>query len=147
MGKTVLIVYHSQSGNTEAAAQAVSAGVDSIEGVEPLLKRASEATADDLIACDAVCVGTPDYFSYMSGMVKDFFDRVFYPTKGQVDDKICGLFVTHGGGGKASEGLENMCRSFVFKQVSETVSVTGKADEAAEARLRELGAIVAKAAL
>jgi len=33
-----------------------------------------------------VCFGTPDYFSYMAGMLKDFFDRTFYPTQGRVDD-------------------------------------------------------------
>lgn len=145
MSKKVLIIYHSQSGNTEAAAQAVAEGVRSVEGAEPVLKRAPEASADDLNSCDAVCVGTPDYFSYMAGLIKDFFDRTFYPTQGQVANKVCGVFVTHGGGGRASESVENICRSFGFKQVTSTVLVKGKADEAAEAKLRELGSTLSKA--
>ena len=147
MTKKVLVVYHSQGGNTEAAAQAVAEGVRSVEGVEPILKRAFEANADDLTSCDAVCFGTPDYFSYMAGMLKDFFDRTFYPTQGQVDEKVCGLFVTHGGGGTASESVEKICRSFRFNQVADTLLVRGKPDEAAEVRLRELGATLAKAVL
>ena len=145
MAKSVLVVYHSQGGNTAAAAQAVAEGVQSMEGVEAILKTASEADADDLRSCDAICLGTPDYFSYMAGMLKDFFDRTFYPTQGQVDDKVCGVFVTHGGGGKASESVEKICQSFRFRQVAETVLVEGKPDEADEGRLRELGKVLAKA--
>jgi flavorubredoxin len=145
--KKVLVVYHSQGGNTEVAAQAVAKGVGSIEGVEPMVKKAFEANADDLTSCDAICFGTPDYFSYMAGMLKDFFDRTFYPTQGQVNDKVCGIFVTHGGGGKALESVEKICRSFKFKQVAETVLVRGKPDAAAEIRLCELGATLANAVL
>ncbi len=145
MSKNVLIVYHSQSGNTEAAAQAVEAGVNSVDGVEATVKKAPDATADDLKSCDAICVGTADYFSYMAGLLKDFFDRTFYPTQGQLTDKACGIFVTHGGGGMASESVENICRSFTLKQVGSTVLVKGKPDEAAEGKLQELGASVAKA--
>ena len=145
MAKKVLIVYHSQSGNTEAAAQAVAEGVRSVEGVEPMVKKAPEAGADDLTSCDAVCFGSPDYFSYMAGMLKDFFDRTFYPTQGQVDEKICGIFVTHGGGGKAKESVEKVCRSFRFKQISETVMVKGNPDESAKAKLKQLGGDLARA--
>ncbi len=145
MSKKVLIVYHSQSGNTEAAAQAVAEGVRSVEGAEPVLKQAAEATADDLRSCDAVCIGSPDYFSYMAGMIKDFFDRTYYPTQGEVTDKPCAIFVTHGGGGRASAGIEKICKSFVFKQVTETVLVKDKPDEDAEAKLRELGSTLGKA--
>ncbi len=147
MAKKVLVVYHSQGGNTEAAARMVAEGIGSAEGVEPIVKSASDADADDLRSCDGVCLGTPDYFSYMAGMLKDFFDRTFYPTQGQVDDKPCAVFVTHGGGGKASESVEKICRSFRLKQVAETLLVTGKPDEAAQAKLRKLGVAVAKSIL
>lgn len=147
MARKVLIVYHSQGGNTEAAAQAVAEGVRSVGGVEPIVKKAAEANADDLVQCDGICVGTPDYFSYMAGMLKDFFDRTFYPTQGKVDNKPCGIFVTHGGGGRASESVERICRSFRFKQVADTVLVRGRPDEEAKEKLRQLGAAVAKAVL
>ncbi len=123
MAKTVLIVYHTQGGNTEAAARFVAEGVKSVGGVKPPVKHAADADVDDLKSCDAVCCGTPDYFSYMAGMLKDFFDRTFYPTQGQVDGKPCGIFVTHGGGGKASESVEKICGSFKFKQIGETILV------------------------
>ncbi len=147
MAKRILIVYHSQGGNTEAAADAVAEGIRSVEGVAPTVRRAFETNADDLRACDGVCFGSPDYFSYMAGMLKDFFDRTFYPTEGQVDGKACGIFVTHGGDGKASESLEGICRSFNFKQIGDTVLVREKPDGDARIELRGLGAALAKAVL
>jgi multimeric flavodoxin WrbA len=143
MAKKVLIVYHSQGGNTEAAAQAVAAGVRSVQGVQPVLKSAQDATTDDLRSCDAVCFGSPDYFSYMAGMLKDFFDRTFYPTQGEVDDKVCGIFITHGGGGAASESVVKVCRSFKFKLIANPVMVRGKPDGSAEAALKKLGVEIA----
>ncbi len=143
MAKSVLIVYHSQSGNTEAAAQAVAKGVRSTPGVDCVVKVARDADSEDLLACDAVCVGTPDYFSYMAGMLKDFFDRTLYPTQGRVDDKPCAVFVTHGGGGKAVDSVEKICRSFRFKQSAESVLVRGGASGNSETELHELGAALA----
>jgi len=145
--KKILIVYHSQGGNTEAAAQAVAEGVGAVEGVDPVVKRASEAGVEDLAGCDAVCFGTPDYFSYMAGMLKDFFDRTFYPTQGQLDNKPCGIFVTHGGGGKAAQSVEKICQSFKLKQIAPVVVVKNKPDDTARTALRKLGATLAETLL
>ena len=75
----VLIVYHSQTGNTEEMAQAVAEGARSVPGTEVILKRAFDATVDDLIGCDAVAFGTSTNFGYISGGLKDFFDRSLVP--------------------------------------------------------------------
>jgi multimeric flavodoxin WrbA len=147
MEKKILIVYHSLGGNTEAAAKLVAAGVESVPGVSALLKRAGEADADDLRASAGYCVGTPDYFSYMAGMLKDFFDRTYYPTQGELDSRPCGIFVTHGGGGKARASVEQICRSFRLKSVADTVLVRGKPSGGSEEELRALGAAVARAVL
>ena len=145
MEKKILVLFHTLGGNTEAAATLVADGVRSVAGVSAVLKKAQEADADDLRGCAGYCFGTPDYFSYMAGMLKDFFDRTYYPTQGELDSRPCGLFVTHGGGGRAQAGLEQICRSFRLKQLGATVLVRGKPSGAAEGQLRALGAEVAKA--
>jgi len=141
----VLIVYHSLSGNTRAAAEAVADGVKAA-GAAPTLMEGLKAGVDDLLACGAIAVGTPDYFSYMAGGVKDFFDRTYYPTEGQVTDKPCGIFVTHGGGGKAVDSMKKICGSFKFKQVAEPVLVRNSPDAAAAEQLKALGRALAEAA-
>ena len=141
----VLIVYHSLSGNTKAAAEAVAEGVKA-GGADPVVKTGLQAGPEDLLACQAIAVGTPDYFSYMAGGLKDFFDRSYYPTQGQVADKPCGIFVTHGGGGKAVDSMKSVCGSFKFKVVAEPVLVKNSPDKAAVEKLKALGKTLAAAA-
>ena len=103
----VLVTYHSLSGNTERMAEAVADGVKSISGAEAILKRVGKVTADDLFSADAVVVGSPVYWSNMSGEVKTFFDNwqfkfgVFPDFK--MKNKIGAAFAT---GGQISSGKE-----------------------------------------
>ena len=103
----VLVTYHSLSGNTERMAEAVVDGVKSVPGTEALLKRVGQVTADDLFSADAVVVGSPVYWSNMSGEVKTFFDNwqfkfgVFPEFK--MKNKIGAAFAT---GGQVSSGKE-----------------------------------------
>ena len=103
----VLVTYHSLSGNTERMAEAVAAGVKSVPGTQALLKRVGQVTADDLFSADAIVVGSPVYWSNMSGEVKTFFDNwqfkfgVFPELK--MKNKIGAAFAT---GGQISSGKE-----------------------------------------
>lgn len=103
----VLVTYHSLSGSTERMAEAVVDGVKSVSGAEAILKRVGKVTADDLFSVDAVVVGSPVYWSNMSGEVKTFFDNwqfkfgVFPDFK--MKNKIGAAFAT---GGQVSSGKE-----------------------------------------
>ena len=134
----ILIVYHSLSGNTKAAAEAVADGVKAASA-QAVIKDGLQAGPQDLLDCDAIAVGTPDYFSYMAGGVKDFFDRSYYPTQGKVIDKPCGIFVTHGGGGRAVDSMKSVCGSFKFKIMGDPVLITNKPDKPAIDKLKALG--------
>ena len=142
----VFVVYHSLGGNTKAAAEIVAKGAES-QGAEVTIKEGLKANADDLLACDGIAIGTPDYFSYMAGGLKDFFDRTFYPTQGEVTDKPCIIFVTHGGGGRAKESVQKIAGSFKFKEIIEPVLVTGRPDSQAGEKLIDAGKALAKACL
>ena len=65
----ILVVYHSQSGNTQKMAESVAKGARSIEGVMVVLKRAAETTVQDLVDCDGLALGSPEYFGYIAGQV------------------------------------------------------------------------------
>lgn len=103
----VLVTYHSLSGNTERMAEAVAEGVTSVPGTLAVLKRVGQVTADDLFSSDAVIVGSPVYWSNMSGEVKTFFDNwqfkfgVFPEFK--MKNKVGAAFAT---GGQISSGKE-----------------------------------------
>jgi flavodoxin len=72
---TVLVVYHSSTGNTEKMAQGVAEGAKAVSGTSVVLKRVGEVIRDDLLSTDAVIVGSPVYAGSISGQVKTFFDN------------------------------------------------------------------------
>src|SRR6056297_1230404 len=99
--KHLLIVYHSQSGTTERMAEAVIRGArhDDIDGVTVRVLGALEADADDVLWSDAMILGTPENFGYMSGGLKVFLDRIYYPCLEKVEAKPYALFVRAGNDG------------------------------------------------
>ncbi|WP_342347248.1 flavodoxin family protein [uncultured Nitrospira sp.] len=103
----VLVAYHSLSGHTADMANAVQKGAESVKGTTVLLKTVGQVTADELFGSDAVIVGSPVYWSNMSGEVKTFFDRwqfefgVFPEWK--MRNKVGAAFAT---GGQVSSGKE-----------------------------------------
>ena len=142
----VLIVYHSHTGNTEEMAKAVSEGAKSVAGVETTLKKAREANADDLLGCDAVGFGSPNCFGYMSGGLKDFFDRILGGARGKVNEKPYIAFSSAGRGGKeAIESIDKICTVFKMKQIGEGVVATGKPTPEILAECQELGKKLAAA--
>ncbi len=135
----LLIIYHSQSGNTETMARAVYEGAQ-WPGATVTLKKAAEATADDILNCDAVIFGTPNYFSYMSGVMKDFFDRVWRTIRDKVDNKPYAAFSSAGGGGKQGlDSIDGICRSLRTRKAYEGVVATGKPTPEVLEECRELG--------
>ena len=103
----VLVAYHSLSGNTEIMAKSVVAGAKAVPGTRVLLYRVGAVTAEILFGSDALVVGSPVYWSNMSGEVKTFFDRwqfefgVFPEFK--MRNKVGAAFAT---GGQVSSGKE-----------------------------------------
>ncbi|MFO0773050.1 MAG: NAD(P)H-dependent oxidoreductase [Nitrospiraceae bacterium] len=72
---TVLIAYHSGSGNTAQLAKGVAEGVESVAGTRVVLRRVEQVTADELFGADALILGSPVYWSNMAGEVKTFIDN------------------------------------------------------------------------
>jgi len=103
----VLVVYHSLTGNTERMAEAVVEGAKSVVGTDVVLNRVGRITADELFSADAIIVGSPVYWSNMSGEVKTFFDNWqfkfgVYP-EFKMKNKVGAAFAT---GGQGSSGKE-----------------------------------------
>ena len=125
-------------------AQAVYEGAKAIEGIEVILKKAPEATLDDLLVCDGLAVGTPENFGYMSGMLKDFFDRTYEGAKDRVFRKPFVVFISAGNDGSgALNAIERIALGYKFKTVFSPVIAKGKITEAILEKCRELGGTLA----
>jgi multimeric flavodoxin WrbA len=129
--KHLLIVYHSQTGNTERMARAVLEGArdPDIDGVEIRFMRALEAGVDDLLWADGLVLGTPENFGYMSGGMKDFLDRTFYPCEGKLEGMPYAMFISAGNDGSgALNAIRRIANGFSFREVQEPVLVVGELD-------------------
>ena len=140
----ILIIYHSQTGQTEKMALAVAEGARTIEHTEVVLKKAGETTLDDLLSCSGLAIGTPENFGYMSGMIKDFFDRTFYEAQNKVFRKPYVVFISAGNDGTgALSSIERIAAGYKFKRVFPPVIARGEITEEILKQCRELGGTLA----
>jgi multimeric flavodoxin WrbA len=142
----ILIIYHSQAGHTEAMAERVARGAASISGVETVLKKSGEATLQDLLECDGIAIGSPEYFGYMAGMVKDFFDRTYEPAREdkRVFKKPYVVFISAGNDGSgALNQIERICLGYPLKKIYAPVVAKGELDEAILKKCEDLGKTIA----
>ncbi|BAZ70779.1 Trp repressor binding protein (plasmid) [Fischerella sp. NIES-4106] len=104
----VLIVYSTDYGNTRKMAEAIASGAMSVLGTQVSTKLAEEATTDDLIACDALIIGTPVHMGSPDWRIKKFIDTVCGRVwmKDSMIGKVGAIFTTGGGYGNAGGGCE-----------------------------------------
>jgi multimeric flavodoxin WrbA len=124
----LLVVSHQPSEHTRAMTQAVVRGARSpeIPGVEVRLERPLVAGPDDVLWADGVILGTTENFGYMSGAMKDFFDRVYYPCLDQTEALPWCLFVRAGNDGRgARSSIERIVAGLAWKQVQEPLICRG----------------------
>ncbi|MCY3018750.1 MAG: NAD(P)H-dependent oxidoreductase [Planctomycetota bacterium] len=147
--KRILIVYHSQQkGNTRRMAELVAQGCRETAGVEVAVVNVNEARVDMNAAerADAYAFGSPDYFTYMAGGLKQFFDDLCLADWAgkKVKGKPYVAFLTHGGGGGAIKSIEAMGASFKLQQVAPSVVCQGAPTGAAVEQSIALGRALAQ---
>lgn len=143
----VLILYYSRTGRTEMLTKAVAEGVKRVEGATAKMLRVEDAKIEDLISCDAVAFGSPNYFGYMSGLMKDFFDRAW-----NVRDKIYGKPAVAFTSGSSSSNsallsIERMFDAFRMVKVCDGVVSSGTPTARDLEACRQLGETLARTAI
>ncbi|MFA4916160.1 MAG: NAD(P)H-dependent oxidoreductase [Syntrophales bacterium] len=141
-----LVVYHSQTGHTKRMAESVAKGAGSVVDVEVIIKRSAETTLQDLLDCDGLAIGSPEYFGYMAGMIKDFFDRTYNEVRGkrEIFRKPYVIFISAGNDGiGALNSIERIFRGYQFRKVFEPVVARREITEEILARGEELGKTIA----
>ena len=127
-------------------AEAVIRGAENptVDGVDVRVKTALEADADDLIWADAFILGTPENFGYMSGALKYFLDRVFYPCENRIGGKPWAMFVRAGNDGTgAISSVRRILAGLAVREIQEPVLIAGAFDESRLAECEELGLTMA----
>ncbi len=142
--KKLLIVYHTGGVKAAQMAEAVERGARSEENVQVVVKRCAEAGPEDLLAADGLILGTPENFGYMSGMMKDFLERVFYACEGKVNGRPWALFVAAGQDGSgAVQSVERIVAGLRLEKKSEPIIALKELTPEKLKECEELGAAFA----
>jgi len=142
--KTLAIIYHSRSGHTEQLAQAVLRGARTESEVRSYLVKAFDAGLDDLKNSDAVIFGTPENFGYMSGALKDFFDRTYDEALPLALNLPYALFISAGNdGSNAVREIDRILRGYPMRKVAEPILSIKQVTDEDLRRCEELGATIA----
>ncbi len=142
--KHLLIVYHSQSGNTEKLAKSALTGAMGEESCTTRLVKAWDANLEDLLWCDGLLIGTPENFGYMSGALKDFFDRTYYPAEPYALNKPYGVFVSAGNDGTgAIREIDRIAKGYPLRPVVQPLICRGEVTATHLAQAEELGLTLA----
>jgi multimeric flavodoxin WrbA len=127
-------------------AEAAAKGAGSIEGVEVLLKKAVDTTFEDLLLCSGLLIGSPEYFGYMAGAVKDLFDRTYEAAMGrrEIFRKPYAVLVSAGNDGMgAIAAIERICLGYQFKKVLDPVISRGEVSAETIGACEEMGKTIA----
>jgi multimeric flavodoxin WrbA len=142
----LLVVYHSRSGATQSLTDAVVAGAtsDDIEDVDVHVLRAFDAGPDDVRAADALLLGTPENFGYMSGALKDFLERIYYVLLDETPGLPYALYVKGSNDGSgAVRSVERIVTGLQWRAALPPLVITGDVTQEHLDAARELGATMA----
>lgn len=138
--KTLLIVYHSQSGSSARIAQAAWQGASLETEVSTVVKRVWDAGTADLEAAAGVLLVAAENSGSLAGGMKDFLDRTFYPAIDRNLVRPYGLLISAGNDGSgAVRQAERILSGYPFPPVAEPLILKGAVTEIHLQRSRDLG--------
>lgn len=143
----LLLVYQSRSGGTRRLVDAAEKGARMAfgQGGGALsVRHAFDTSPDDVMAASGVLIATPANFGYMSGAVKDFFERIYHPCLDHTAGKPYAMIVK---GDSDVEGAVSSIRRIAtgmrWREVLAPVLVVGEISPDHEDAAHELGATLA----
>lgn len=145
-GKHILVVAHTPSANTERLRDAVLSGARSSDfpDIETRWIAPLEAGPDDVLASQAIILGTTENLGYMSGALKDFFDRTYYPCLEKTQGLPYALYIRAGLDGTGTRrGVESIVTGLRWRAVQEPLICRGTFDESFVSSCQELGTLMA----
>jgi multimeric flavodoxin WrbA len=153
--KRVLIVHHSLTGGSLQMAQAAATGARRESGVTVRLQAAAAAGPQDLLGSDGYLFACPENLAAMSGVMKDFFDRTYYPVLDRLQGRAYAILICAGSDGNAARQIERIATGWRLRDIAPPLIVCTHAQTPEEilrpkriaapdlARCEELGATLA----
>ena len=122
--KTLLIVYHSLTGGTRQMAEAAQVGAAAEPAVAVRLLHAAQARPGGVLAAQGYLFATPENLAAMSGQLKDFFDRCYYPVLDRINGRPYASLICAGSDGQnAARQIARIATGWRLKEVAEPLIV------------------------
>lgn len=154
--KRLLIVWHSRTGAARGMAEAAARGASGEAGVETVMLAADAAGPDDLLAADGYLFACPENLAALSGAMKEFFDRNYYPVLERLNGRPYAMLIAAGSDGTgAQRQMARIATGWRLKAIAEPLIICTQAQatdailapktvpDADLARCAELGAVLA----
>lgn len=142
----LLIMTHCPSENTRILRDAVVKGAShpDIEGVELRARLPLEANADDVRWCNGIIIGTTENFGYMAGLIKDFFERIYYPCLEETQGLPVALYIRAGQDGQGTkQSIERIFAGLRWNQIQAPLICRGDWQDSFIEEVEKLGMTMA----
>lgn len=142
----LLFVSHCPSDNTRELRDSALAAIESLglERLEVISKSPLDAAAEDVLAASGVVIGTTENFGAMAGLVKDFFERIYYPCLEATQGLPCAYYIRAGEDGTGTRlGIDKIITGLRWRQVAEPLVLRGPYDKAFPTMTAELAMTMA----
>lgn len=120
----LLIVYHTRTGGTRQMVAAAQAGIAREAAVALQTREAATASPEDLLSADGYVFACPENLAAMSGAMKEFFDRSYYPVLGRIEGRPYALLICAGSdGSNAARQIERIATGWRLRRIAPTLIV------------------------
>lgn len=122
--KTLLIVFHSLTGGTRQMAEAAARGAEGEAEVRVRLLAATATRPEDVLAAQGYIFATPENLAALAGVMKDFFDRTYYPVLDRINGRPYATLVCAGSdGSNAVRQIDRIATGWRLRAVADPLIV------------------------
>lgn len=122
--RKLLIIWDSMTGGSKALAQAAADGAGKQTGAVAQLSHCSDVSAHMMRRADGYLFCFPENLAAISGVMKSFFDRTYYPCLGQIEGRAYAMIVCAGSdGSNAVRQAERIATGWRLKKIAQSAIV------------------------
>ena len=124
MAKQLLIIWDSMTGGSKALAQAAWQSAQLVDDIATHMVHAADADAADLIAADGYIFVCPENLAAISGVMKAFFDRAYYPCLGAIQGRSYAAIICAGSDGRnATQQIERIATGWRLRKIADSLII------------------------
>jgi len=122
--KRLLIVWHSHTGGAQQMARAAAEAAGAEPEVDVRLQHAADTQPQDVLAADGYLFVAPENLATMAGLMKDFFDRIYYAALDRINARPYAAMICAGSDGTgAVRQIERIATGLRLKPVAPALIV------------------------